>query len=299
MKAYTAPVSCMEFGHLIVNREYLDILESCGLKDYDLIFQYATGDVVKQTRQRSVTRVEISSNGEKRYFYFKRHKMAYLRFRELLYRLLGERRCSQGRREFENICDFRKSGIPTVRPVAAGERSAGLFREESVLITEAFDPFVSLEKIIKNRPEFLQGPNGEKRKMILLEEIARLARHMHQSGFNHQDFNATHLLLYYENESDVPALALFDLQRVDRRKIFRFKWFIKTLAELNYTLPDTLFNAELRLHLFHSYKGKTRLNLWDRFQIYWIERKKARIGRHTEKIMKKRAEKRRLGLPER
>jgi hypothetical protein len=170
---------------------------------------------------------------------------------------------------------------------------------ESFLITEAFHPFVSLERIINRRPEFLQGPEGEKRKTLLVEEIAHLARHMHRSGFNHRDFNATHVLLWYDDKSDTLKLALFDLQRVDRRRFFRFKWFIKTMAELNYTLPDTLFTAQDRLHLYLSYKEKRRLNFWDRFQLYWIKRKTARIGRHTEAMVRKRVMRRKRGLPER
>lgn len=298
-KPFASPVSCLGLGDLIVNRDYLDILESCGLSDFRSIYHYAPRHIVKKTRERTVARVDICTKGEKRCFYFKHHNMARLRLCELVFRFIFGQRPSQGRSEFKNICDFRKNGIPTVRPVAAGERYAGLFRGESFLVTEAFDPFVSLENIIENRPEFLQGTKGEQRKTILMEEIAHLARHMHRSGFNHRDFNATHVLVRYDDGRDAPGLALFDLQRVDRRKFLRFRWFIKTMAELNYTLPDSLFNTEHRLHLYRSYKGKDRLNLWDTLQLFWIKRKAARIKRHTENILKRRAERRRRGLPER
>jgi hypothetical protein len=59
---------------------------------------------------------------------------------------------------------------------------------------------------------------------------------------------------------------------------------IKSLARLNYTLPDELFDTEDRIHLFLSYKNKSRLQMWDRLQWFWIKKKTARIKRHTEKM---------------
>jgi hypothetical protein len=299
MKPSAFPVACLELGDIVVNLDYLNLLESFGLEDFASIHNLEKNHVVKETQERIVFRIAIRTEDEKRYFYCKYHKARYLGVRGLLSRILFGRRFSQGRMEFQNICDFRLRQLSTVSPVAAGERYLGAFRMESFLITEAFRPFVSLERIIKRSPDYLQGPEGEKRKTLLMEEIARLARHMHRSGFNHRDFNATHVLLWYNDKSDTPKLALFDLQRVDRKGFFRFKWFIKTIAELNYSLPDTLFTAQDRLHLYLSYKEKRGLNLWDRFQLFWIKRKMARIGRHTETMMRKRVERRKRGLPER
>jgi hypothetical protein len=122
---------------------------------------------------------------------------------------------------------------------------------------------------------------------------------MHDKGFNHRDFNATHILLRYETPSDIPQLAVFDLQRVNRSRIFRFRWPIKTLAEVLYTLPENLFDEEDRQHLFACYKRKKKLNFLDWFQWRWIQRKTDRIARHTTKMMKKRAERIQKGLLER
>jgi len=206
---------------------------------------------------------------------------------------------SQGRREFENICDFRRCELPTVIPLAAGEKFVSFFWAESFLITEDFAPFISLEHLLRHHPEFLMGPEGELKKRILIKEIALLARRMHQSGLNHRDFNATHILLHYGNQSDVPQIALFDLQRVDRGRFLRFRWIIKTLAEVIYSLSNQIFNKEDQIYLFKSYKRKEKLGNWDHFQFFWIKRKTARIKRHTEKIMARREARRKMGLMER
>lgn len=120
-------------------------------------------------------------------------------------------------------------------------------------------------------------------KKNLIEKIATVARKMHESGFNHQDFNTTHILVNYKNLNE-PDIALFDLQRVSRRRFFKFRWPIKCLARLNHSLPNEIFNENDRIYLFQLYKGKKKLNMWDRFQLFWIKRKSARIKRHTEKI---------------
>jgi Lipopolysaccharide kinase (Kdo/WaaP) family. len=132
--------------------------------------------------------------------------------------------------------------------------------------------------LLRDRPQFLTGKDGVARKKILLKKVALLARRMHQEGFNHRDFNATHILLHYGNGSDIPKIALFDLQRVDRRRFLKFRWMIKSLSELNYTLPDGLFEAEDRIYLFQAYKGKNRLRCWDRLQWFWITRKQLGSG---------------------
>jgi heptose I phosphotransferase len=191
---------------------------------------------------------------------------------------------SQGRKEFENICEFRKVGLPTVNPVAMGERFFRFFWVESFLITEDFHPYISLETMLENQPEFFAGPERKQRRRALIKEISSHARKMHTSGFNHRDFNATHILTYYDKGSDTPKLALFDLQRVDKRKSFRFRWMIKSLARVNYTLPESLFDEEDRVHLLLNYKGKRKLQVFDRLQWFYIRRKTARIKRHTNKI---------------
>jgi hypothetical protein len=165
----------------------------------------------------------------------------------------------------------------------AGEKFSGCCRAESFLVTEDCYPYISLEDLLKNHPEFFKGPEGRNRKKIMIHEISALAKKMHQSGFNHQDFNATHVLLNYKKGSDVPELALFDMQRVEKNKIFRLRWKIKSLARLNYTLPDELFTPQDRMNILLFYKGKTRPNFLDRLEWFWIKRKTARIKRHTEK----------------
>lgn len=288
IKEFASPIECVEADHLTINREYMAILASLGFDDFDSIWHYQDGETVKHIDARSVIRIKLNVQDKERIFYLKRHNMEFTGIRALIAPFFPMWPLSQGQIEFENICDFRRHNLATVIPVAAGERRSRFFWVESFLITEDFSPFLSLEKILREKPDFFTGSRGENCKRILLKEIACLARRMHESGFNHLDFNATHILLSYENGSEVPHLALFDLQRIDKKKCFRYRWMIKSLARLNYTLPEGLFTLEDRVSLLLNYKDRKRLNLLDRFQWYFLGRKTNKIRRHTEKVKRSR-----------
>lgn len=290
METSSSPIERVATDFLIINRDYRKLLDSIGLDRFESIWRYDGGQTIKKIKARSVSRISVPDGDGKRTFYLKRHNREFIGLRRLIARLFQQTALSQGKEEFTNICTFRAQKLATVDPVVAGERSARFFWAESFLITEDFSPYISLEELMRDRPDFFMGPEGKSRRRILLNRIALYAQKMHRSGFNHRDFNATHILLLYENGSNDPKIALFDLQRVEKRKYLRFRWMIKSLARLNYTLPDDLFDTEDRIHLFLSYKGKERLHLWNRLQWFWIKRKTARIKRHTEKMLIRREE---------
>ena len=299
MKDFSSQIECIKKDHLIFNKDYLEVLDDMHFDSFESVWKYQDGKTIKKIKARSVIRFEMQSDSGKKYFYLKRHNTKFVGIKRILALFFSKLISSEGKREFENICDFRKGGLGTVLPVAAGERFVKLFWLQSFLITEDFSPFISLEYMLRDDPEFFVEENAGDRKRNLINRIGIFARRMHEKGFNHRDFNATHILLYYKDKSDAPDLALFDLQRVDRNSVSRFRWVIKSLSELNFTLPESIFNEKDRISLLLSYKGKKKLNAWDRLQWLWIKKKTARIKRHTEKMMARRKERRQRGLIER
>lgn len=150
------------------------------------------------------------------------------------------------------------------------------------MITRDFSPFVDLEELVLNKPEVFQGAENGARKKKMLRAVARYARAMHDAGCNQKDFNATHVLLKGLDEEH-PQVALFDLQRVDRNPVMRFRWPVKALAEFFFTLPASLFDDEDRRFFYTAYRGTGKSTLLSRFQYAWILKKMARIARHTKK----------------
>jgi len=283
MSDFSSPIDCVTRKNLTINKDCEMFLQDVRLDSFDAIWGHAGGETIKNIRPRSVTRFEVTHNSRKKILYLKRHNLEFVGLGRLFPRFFPTKCHSQGLLEFNNICEFRNRGMRTVVPVMAGEKFSGCCRAESFLVTEDCYPYISLENLLKNKPGFFKGQEGQNRKKILIHEISALARKMHQNGLNHQDFNATHILLNYEKGSDVPELALFDMQRVEKNKIFRLRWKIKSLARLNYTLPDELFTPQDRINLLRFYKKKEHLNFLDRLEWFWILKKTDRIRRHTEK----------------
>jgi len=295
MNASDRPIDCTKTGSLTVNRNFAALLADSGLGSFEALWHCRAGRPIKQIAPRSVVCIEIADASPGGLFYLKRHYREYLGPGRLLPPGLHRRCRSQGRLEFENIAAFRRSSLATVSPAAWGERARGRLWAESLLLTADFAPFVPLEAIVRDTPEFFAGRRGRQHKKSVLEAVGRYARRMHAAGFNHRDFNATHILLDFAEHSRGPAVALFDLQRIDRCRLFRFRWIIKSLAELYYTLPSPLFGPQDLIFLFQAYKNKRRLSLWDRFQLWWIKRKTARIARHTQKRRARRRAARQTG----
>lgn len=289
MVKFQSCIKLVQLNDIFINPDYQDQLTQLNLTHFDLIWNFRGGDTFKNIPTRSVTRIDFEQNGIGNAFYLKRHQPERVKSSYITFQCHSQNLLSQGMLELKNIIEFRKHHLATVIPVAAGEKKVDSSRVISFLITEDFLPFISLEWILFNRPEIFTGSEGGVRKRKLLEKIGRFARKMHNAGLNHKDFNATHILLYYPDQNtEESEIALFDLQRVDQKNILSFRWIIKSLAEINYTLLDQYFSEQDRQHLFLAYKGHLKASHYDRFQQWWIRRKTSRIARHTKNIFKRR-----------
>jgi len=286
MQNLCLPVIYSKTKNCIINMEYQTFLKRHQLDTFNSVFMFKGGETAKTLKERSVIRFEVEDIDATKTFYLKRHNLSFIGLTRLLFLFFPNKAVSEGIKEFKNIYDFRKKNLATVVPVAAGEKFVNFFWVESFLLTEDFSPFIPLEDLVKEKPNFFKGRNGKSRKQKLLKEIAVFARHMHAQGFNHRDFNTTHILVKYSAADEKPELAVFDLQRVNKNKLFKFRWMIKSLARVNYSLPRHMFSNRDIIYLFRTYKGKEKINFLDRCQWFWINRKTGRIKKHTEKIMK-------------
>ncbi|MFZ7124654.1 MAG: lipopolysaccharide kinase InaA family protein [Desulfobacterales bacterium] len=299
LETFLAPIECVNSGNLLFNRPFVNLFKVNGLDRFDAIWELSNGDFVKRIPSRSVMRFMLRDGTRNRQFFIKRHYRERVGCRRIPFPMGYSRASSQGMLEFENCRLFRRNGLATVHPVASGERARLGGSVESFFISEDYSPFVSLESLIAQQPEFFEGDVGIRRKKDLILAIAGRARQMHAAGFHHLDFNATHILVHYDEKKATPfTIAFFDLQRVDKNPWSKWRWMNKGLARLSCSLPDPLFSTRDRLQLLLSYKNLSRPNLLGRFQWFWLNRKMNRIRRHTCKIDDlKNRERDRLGIP--
>lgn len=298
LSEYTDPISYHTQSDpsgtvLLTNKDYHQLLAKVGLNNFDSIWNYNRGDLVKEKGERRVIKVQLPKKGNQatieskseethQIYYIKKHSQR-ISFRHKLVALFAPHKIfAAGLTEFSHYCNFRKNGLGTAIPVAAGMKWTSFFRVDSFLITLDYSPFVDLEYFILNKPSTLQGTSNQQKRKNILRAIALYAKCMHNSGFNQKDFNATHILLH-DIESDQPKVALFDLQRVDTNRFSKFRWPIKALAELYFSLPSFIFNEKDKIFLFKKYKNISNLSFLDRLQYDWILKKAERIARHSKK----------------
>jgi heptose I phosphotransferase len=242
---------------------------------------FSGGKVLKRLPSRTITKVELPNGNEINTFFLKRH-IGVMGPLEMLRTLFSGFSLSWGRKEWEVIDEFRKCGIPTLAPVAAGEK-VSLLRQESFLMTEELTGFQSLDRCLQEY--FFPPLPAEKiiEKRVLIKELAQIAKRMHDAGFNHRDFYCCHIFIR-RTENRKREWRVLDLQRVDKRRWFRRRWIIKDLAALNYSASPQIMTTRDRMRFLTHYldgKDNVRQNLPFIRQVII---KTEKISHHDKKI---------------
>lgn len=262
-------------SRLIVNRDYLSLLRTHKLDNFETFMRSDLGNVAKHQRlERSTYRLLLEENtGRPIELYIKQHRAAP--WKEYIKPWLRLRRPILGaRHEWDAIGHFHRAGIPTMVPVAVGE-----WRGESFLVTRGIEQCCKVSDWMDARYGLVpQTPADDSETLSLLHRIADLARRMHQAGLHHQDFYLNHLLM----RTGHPRYDLYiiDLGRACRRERLSQYWIVKDLAQLFYSAR--MLPRWMRLHFLEHYFNRS-LTREDSRLLGRIESKMARIARHGRK----------------
>jgi len=217
------------------NSELVELLAGAGLDTVAGAFAYAGGlDLLKPglvARRR--TRIELTApDGAARVLYLKRYGPERLgdRWR----RLMTYGRGSPASIEFENIHAARRCGVATMDAVVFGHEMgfAGLSARRSYLVVTS----VPGDAIERCGEEFLVAHAGDDGARRLTEELASLVGLLHGGGFVHRDLYASHVFLHDSPEG--LSLYLIDLARMFAPRMRLFRWRVKDLAQLKYSMPE-------------------------------------------------------------
>jgi tRNA A-37 threonylcarbamoyl transferase component Bud32 len=217
----------------VIRREYLDTVEGA--------FRYGGGqNLVKAnlgSRQR--TRLTLTDEtGETHVLYMKRYGKQTWRERLAARRTYG-RRISQAAVELDNIDALAKIGIRTMTPIMCGQDLGTTGSRRSFLLVSevpgealerCFDEFLSRHA---ERPDVIEA---------FTRHLAQLIARLHAAGSVHRDLYASHIFLH-EGEQGA-AVYLIDLARMfqPRRRLFR--WRVKDVAQLKYSMPPQWADAQ-------------------------------------------------------
>ncbi|MBS3820739.1 MAG: hypothetical protein GVY16_09940 [Planctomycetes bacterium] len=212
----------------------VSFLREHDLQSVDGAFAFEGGEDLDKPGlgRRRRTRIEFRDEHSRRWeMYLKRYGARP--WPQRLWRLVTARAiCSDARRERRNIHAVRAAGVPTMRDIAYGAEYDLLGVARSYLIVSAV-PGDAMERVAD---EFL-GRHVAQPEMVgeLTDSLVSLVRSLHAAGLCHRDLYASHIFLH-EHDGRV-ELYLIDLARIFRPRWRRFRWRVKDLAQLKYSMP--------------------------------------------------------------
>jgi len=166
--------------------------------------------------------------------------------------------------------------IHTALPLAAMEKRRWRFLTDSILITEAVDSGLHLNKFLNRHlgeSRAGNGLQGRQRKRLaqhVLWELGRLLRRLHQAGFAHRDLKATNLLVRWDDSPGrSPQIIMVDLDGLRQVRRVSCRQEFRGLMRLNVSLlecPGVSHAGRLRMLLGYLRRpGVGRIN----FKPYW------------------------------
>ena len=192
-------------------------------------------DLVRDFKNRKTGRFEIDGRG----FYIKKHfpagwgavldELSHLRWPHI--GAIPERKA---------LDRLTELGIPTMQVAAAGVEGVTFAGEQSFLVTDELTEMESLKEITAT---WRDKPPSVAFKRALLDQVATLARRLHEGGVNHRDFYICHFLMNITGGPSVytqrePELYLIDLHRAQLRGRVPYRWRVKDLAGLLFSALD-------------------------------------------------------------
>jgi hypothetical protein len=187
--------------------------------------------IVKQGHHRIVYRVELPGL----IFYLKHNLLPDMRswVRQLV-------RPSKARMEFNRALAVAERGLPTVAPLALGEKQAFLGAGESYLITHSIENSQSLHAFLTSIQDYPTQQLTRIRQR-LAKELGSLLSRIHQAGIMHHDLHCGNILLRDCNPAGPSALPqgedlslfLIDLNGVKIGASLGWKRSLENLAMLN------------------------------------------------------------------
>jgi tRNA A-37 threonylcarbamoyl transferase component Bud32 len=170
--------------------------------------QSGQAQVIKTGAQRVVYRVALPGLS----FYVKHNRLADLRawLRQLV-------RPAKARIEYLRALAVAARRVPTVVPLALGERRSGVGPSDSFLITRSLDGAEPLNTFIDRELRALPPRRQARVRHRLARELGKLIARMHDAGIVHNDLHPGNLLIRLDAD-DRPALYLIDLHAVHLRR---------------------------------------------------------------------------------
>ena len=268
---------------LVVNEAFLPLLKEHGLASYSALVDCSAATRLSYNRDKRIDFLALGEGKKRQAFFLKRHVSPQPCFRRLFAGSALRRRESEGMREWRNILEFHACGLPSVVPVATGQRLLPSRQVESFVLTLRLDGFLPLDDYALTRLASYAPQQAAKKRRLLVSALARLTREMHWLGFNHRDFYLCHVFVKDEDGAP-PQLRVIDLQRLGIRSHRAYRWRIKDLAQLHFSSLAVPLSDWERLRFFAMYAPGRDSRREPRRMLRRLLRKSRSIARHHAQI---------------
>jgi heptose I phosphotransferase len=200
---------------------------------------------------RDRIRLELpDKSGERHVLYMK----TYLRppLREQLRRIWETQR-SHGAawREVHFARKLARLGIPTLHPIAFGERMRGIWEQASFAMTADIKG-ESLENLARRAATDASAMPSWRERVEIIRQLALIVRRLHENRLFHRDLYLSHVFLKRNTDGAI-VLQLIDLARMLENPLNRGRWQVKDLASLEYSAPPKLVTRADRLRFLYDY----------------------------------------------
>jgi tRNA A-37 threonylcarbamoyl transferase component Bud32 len=197
---------------MAVTPDYAEVLTAAGLTDYDAVMTTRAGESLTKPGlgDRERIRLELlAKSGEAQTFYLKRYGTN-----------------DPASAEWDAVRAVHAAGVPTMQPVAMGTGPSGGF----IIVTAVPGDALSrcMDDLLARHGDAPIIGSG------LAGQLGRLAGSLHAAGLVHRDLYTDHIFAH-------PTDGRIDLYLIDLARVFhpqwrRWRWRVKDLAALKYSL---------------------------------------------------------------
>lgn len=220
--------------------EYRYLVESLG----GALSQVHQRDVIKSSSIRRVVTVEIPYDDKPLEIFIKHHRLTWKETLKDIWFI------SKARNEWKMTHLLSMIGVPTVLPLAFGERRRGKLLRESYFVSKRIHDCETVHDFVVRETEKKQPRSFLKWKWEFIRRLARLVAQIHKNGIDHRDFHAGNILI--EKRGMDYQLRLLDLDRTRTYHQLSLRKRGKALAQFNMFFSLFISRAD-RLRFFKEY----------------------------------------------